>query len=110
MNDLEISKALALAIGWKLVTITRGIDPLAVVHTGNPRDNVKSGGLWFYGYRIFDYRDWAVAGPIAEKYECFPGKNGTAGWWMANTPNGWSHGSGDTPQKAIALAVIGSVK
>lgn len=110
MTDLEISRALALAIGWTLVTTTRSNDPPAVVHTGNHHDRVKSGGIWINGYRIFDYRDWAVIGPIAERYDCFPGKNGTAGWWMANTPNGWSHGSGDTPQKAIALAVIGGVK
>ena len=98
MTDLEISKALALAIGW----------PASKIHTH----------LYGTGYavsiiqpdmeavlRIFDYRDWNVIGPIAEKYNCFPTKMGY-GLWDASIAFGTIYGA-DTPQKAIALAVIG---
>lgn len=99
MTDLEISKALALAIGW----------PAPKIHTH----------LYGTGYavsiiqpdmeavlRIFDYRDWNVIGPIAEKYNCFPTKMGY-GLWDASIAFGTIYGA-DTPQKAIALAVIGA--
>jgi len=91
MTDLEINKALALAIGWQRVMI---IDNMVHVFTN--------------GYaRVFDYRDWAVAGPIAERYGCFPSRySGTDG-------GGWFSDAGQrvycpskTTQKAIALAVI----
>ena len=101
MTDLEISKALALAIGW----------PASKIHTQ----------LYGTGYaisiiqpdmeavlRIFDYRDWNVIGPIAEKYNCFPTKMGY-GLWDASIAFGTIYGA-DTPQKAIALAVIGAEK
>ena len=101
MTDLEISKALALAIGW----------PASKIHTH----------LYGTGYavsiiqpdmeavlRIFDYRDWNVIGPIAEKYNCFPTKMGY-GLWDASIAFGTIYGA-DTPQKAIALAVIGAKK
>jgi hypothetical protein len=101
MTDLEISKALALAIGW----------PAPKIHTH----------LYGTGYavsiiqpdmeavlRIFDYRDWNVIGPIAERYDCFPIHLRDV--W--NSRFMW-RGTGviaDTPQKAIALAVIGAKK
>ena len=100
-SDLEISKALALAIGW----------PASKIHTH----------LYGTGYavsiiqpdmeavlRIFDYRDWNVIGPIAERYDCFPIHLRDV--W--NSRFMW-RGTGviaDTPQKAIALAVIGAKK
>ena len=99
LSDLEISKALALTIGW----------PAPKIHTH----------LYGTGYavsiiqpdresalRIFDYRDWNVIGPIAEKYNCFPTKMGY-GLWDASIAFGTIYGA-DTPQKAIALAVIGA--
>jgi hypothetical protein len=58
--------------------------------------------------RIFDYRDWNVIGPIAERYDCFPIHLRDV--W--NSRFMW-RGTGviaDTPQKAIALAVIGAKK
>ena len=97
MTDLEISKALALAIGW----------PASKIHTH----------LYGTGYavsiiqpdmeavlRIFDYRDWNVIGPIAERYDCFPYQNYEEQW-----ATGWGDAVADTPQKAIALAVIGAL-
>lgn len=101
MTEIEISKALALAIGW----------PAPKIHTH----------LYGTGYavsiiqpdmeavlRIFDYRDWNVIGPIAERYDCFPIHLRDV--W--NSRFMW-RGTGviaDTPQKAIALAVIGAKK
>jgi hypothetical protein len=100
-SDLEISKALALAIGWK---------PEQIVHhtfgIGNSEMefiNVLVEGL-NYG-RSFDYRDWNVIGPIAEKYKCFPIR--FDGAWCSDSIR-WIHA--DTPQKAIALAVIEGAK
>lgn len=96
MTDLEVSKALALAIGW----------PASKIHTH----------LYGTGYavsiiqpdmeavlRIFDYRDWNVISPIAERYDCFPYRNYEEQW-----ATGWGDAVADTPQMAIALAVIGA--
>lgn len=93
LSDLEISKALAIAVGWKRML-------------PNPEaDGLKQCWVWTGdSWRVFDYRDWNVIGPIAEKYECFPIRTKT-GEWFANIfdCNGFY---ADTPQKAIALAVI----
>ena len=99
MTDLEISKALALAIGW----------PASKIHTH----------LYGTGYavsiiqpdmeavlRIFDYRDWNVIAPIAERYDCFPFRKKNTWWSWSSVTNVTA--SADTPQKAIALAVIGA--
>jgi hypothetical protein len=91
MTDLEISKALALAIGW---------DDLWVDKHGQLWVGLKSEELH---EGIFDYRDWNVIGPIAERYDAFPYKTVSMGW--ASNFN-----YADTPQKAIALAVIGAKK
>jgi len=89
MTDLEISRALALAIGW---------DDVEVFMWG-VMVKTSTSGIW----RDFDYRDWRVTAPIAERYDQFPRLiNGM--WW---TPHGTN---ADTPQKAIAMAVIGSKK
>lgn len=93
MTDLEISKALALAIGWRE-------DQMKLDDRGWLR-------VWFFSWCVFDYRDWNVIGPIAEKYEMFPHKSDTQGWWF---PHKHNTVFADTPQKAIALAVIGAKK
>jgi hypothetical protein len=111
MNDLEISKALALAIGWEdcnidpdVITIRNAYKPKPELHCWD-----KSQGLW----REFSYTDWNVIGPIAAKYNCFPlrvfGNDGND--WRVQ----WVLGTyvclyADTPQKAIALAVIQGAK
>ena len=94
MTDLEISKALALAIGW---------DDLWVDKHGQLWVGLKSEELH---EGIFNYRDWAVIGPIAERYDCFPQLYGDE--WCA--PFHPPEHTADTPQKAIALAVIGAKK
>jgi hypothetical protein len=105
MTDLEISKALALAIGWGRVQV---IGDNVLVYTGNPYDKVWYSGShsWVYNNRIFDYRDWAAIGPIAERYNCFPTAMGY-GLWSSRIGNGTIYDA-ETPQKAIAMAVIGA--
>jgi len=92
LSDLEISRRLALAIGWNNVS----------THNGSCYVYEPS---MFVG-RAFDYRDEVVAFRVAERFDCFPIKLGKR--WCSfirqygNTIQGFS----DTPQKAIALAVI----
>ena len=101
MTDLEISKALALAIGFDehFTHVSKKADKLYVVW----RNSAVSTSSYF---RPFDYRDWNVIGPIAEKYklsvdfgDCVVWRDGLGMYWY-----------GETPQKSIALAVINGVK
>ena len=107
MTDIEIDRALALAIGWKQTYLSsQGI----CVHTGRYFDRVKSDGRFRFGMRLFSHRDWNVIGPIAEKYDCFPLRlRGRA--WEAISRGKYKlrFFNADTPQKAIALAVIGAL-
>jgi hypothetical protein len=106
MTDLEISKALALAIGWDDVFITAS---KCLVGTQDElRNKVKINSYWLHGVRTFDYRDWNVIGPIAAKYDCFPWK--VADSWLSRYQWRGCGVRADTPQKAIALAVIGGLK
>jgi hypothetical protein len=98
MTDIEIDKALALAIGYKLFDVKFHDDMWAVV---------VYNGSW----RVFSHRDWNVIGPIAERYDCFPLRlRGRA--WEAISRSKYKLGffNADTPQRAIALAVIGATK
>lgn len=100
MTDLEINKALALAIGW----------PRKDVLTHEPYSTEVR--VWFEReWMPFDYQDWATISPIAERYGAFPMRSCEPGQWLATFDG---HGMGvvyaDTPQKAIALAVIGARK
>ena len=96
MTDLEISKALALAIGWtEKHIVVNALDNYIRCYR-NERQ---------WSWQKFDYRDWTVIGPIAEKYNKFPIKM-TSGVWITDLGQVGT----DTPQKAIALAVIGAKK
>ena len=99
MTDLEISKALALAIGY----------PRSYVNVLGEPEQVWVQTLKGYAWsiRVFDYRDWSVIGPIAEKYNCFPRKSRTKYGWRTEAVGYEVYA--DTPQKAIAIAVIGSL-
>ena len=97
MTDLEISKALALAIGWTMANVL----------PDRMQPNLQQCWVWTGGnWRLFDYRDWNVIGQIAERYNCFPDKD-MYGIWIGGK---YPYVQADTPQKAIALAVIGSKK
>ena len=98
MTDLEFSKALALAIGWKPEQI---IEYEGQEYIGLPVVIVCP------AIKLFSYKFWNVIGPIAEKYDCFPGKAWRGGWYAGV---GLAQAFADTPQEAIALAVIGELK
>lgn len=106
--DMEISKKLALAIGYRpehvrvsLVGTIHVFRPRSEAHlVGNPA--LKSAILW----GTFDYRWWDVIGPIAEKFDCFPIRFDATRWEVYN--GGVIHA--DIPQRAIALAVIQGVR
>lgn len=106
MTDLEIDRALALAIGWQQTYLSsQGI----CVYTGRYFDRVKSDGRWRDGMRLFSHRDWNVIGPIAARYNAFPMED-CLGQWFASIGIHGRNVTADKPQKAIALAVIGAKK
>lgn len=94
-SDAEISRRLALAIGWPEEAFYKGGDgsfvALALLHS--------SGCSW----KDFDYRDPAVIWPIAERFKCFPEYAG--GEWWSGSQFG-PDATADTAAKAVALAVI----
>lgn len=95
MTNNEISRRLALAIGWESWQVG---------------DDDASGAVWICTepesttgparFMVFDYRDPAVIWPIAERFNLFP-KLLTPWSWFAGLS-----GSTDTAAKAVALAVI----
>jgi hypothetical protein len=101
VTDLEISKALALAIGWTEDKMFVDNEGCLSLDTGAGWDRVR--------IFDFDYRDWNVIAPIAQRYNCFPQTH-----WQGAPYDGWLAGEfgrpADTPQKAIALTVIGAKK
>lgn len=113
MTDAEISRRLALAIGWESDQMTEYMGSLYVADW--PRKDNRKTVLLRSGcyppplspWDKFDYRDPAVIWPIAEAYNCFPEK------YRANRYPGadeilWSAKGvvSDTAAKAVALAVI----
>ena len=88
MNDLELNRKLALAIGYQPKHLNGGTAQQWVLHNNM--------------LKCFDYRDWKVIGPIAAKYDCFPYK--WNGFWESMGTDTYVYA--DTPQAAIALAVI----
>lgn len=100
MTDLEISKALALAIGWDehRVGVHDGEMHIWRVHGG--RDSMPD-------VAKFDYRDWNVIGPIAERFGMTVDFSSSS-VLVDEIGDSWLYA--DTPQKAIALAVIGGAK
>ena len=95
MTDIAIDKALALAIGWRKTC--ESTKTFWVVEDSGNR-------------RVFSHRDWNVIGPIAARYNAFPIQS-TKKTWSACVGDGNSKWVDhiDTPQKAIALAVIGGL-
>lgn len=101
MTELEIDKALALAIGWKEHTVvTLHLSSKVLVRFGVTEEFPN-------GWRVFSHKDWNVIGPIAARFNCFPFEDAFGRWFSDVGTNGKKVGS-YTPQKAIALAVIGA--
>lgn len=102
MTDQQISRSLALAIGWRVALI--GTDSDDKEYT-----IVRDGKQW----RLFDFSDPAVIWPIAERYNRFPyalryRSGAFTGKWNILT-DGVDY-SADSAAKAVALAVIGRGK
>lgn len=104
MTSIEISKALALAIGYlpeHVKTYTNGVmvyRPYSALMLAHPT-------AYEHGWYSFSAEDWAVIGPIGERYNCFPKKHGKV--WIAHC--GRSSVGGGSPQEVIAKAVISGV-
>ena len=97
MNDQTINRKLARAIQYAHQQMKFMSDgSMIVMHTP---------GMW----HKFSYMDWRVIGPIAQRYDCFPRRIHPADQplykWSCAVP-GAIFAHADTPQKAIALAVI----
>ena len=96
MTDLEIDRSLALAIGWRKTC--ESTKTFWVVEDSGNR-------------RVFTHKDWNVIGPIAARYDCFPFRlRGVAWEAISRGKYKLAFFNADTPQKAIALAVIGALK
>jgi hypothetical protein len=102
MTDIEIDKALALAIGHEAACVN-------VLGKDTPQVWVQVDPRFEWAIRVFDHRDWNVIGPIAARYDCFPIEDAFGRWFSEISTQG-KYVSADTPQKAIALAVIGAKK
>lgn len=110
LNDVELSYKLATAIGWRVGESTCGETPdhdVAILDVNANRQPYCA--VWFGDeWRKFDYRDPAVIWPIAAKFDCFPRLHSGRydGRWEAYLEgSGWFYE--DTPEKAVAFAVIG---
>ena len=118
MTDLETSKALALAIGYLPEHVrTYGVNSVNFNNGEGVIQVFRHDG--FYGveridcnhlWNIFDYRDWNVIGPIAQKYDCFPAFAAENGWCAQLSDGVYTPHYADTPQTAIAFAVIRGAK
>ena len=104
MTDIEIDLALAFAIGWPSYWVvthrTAGVQ-IWVQKESAPYD---------WGWRAFSHKDWNVISPIAERYDCFPLKTSTDEWGASINSTPWDRVYVDTPQRAIAMAVIQGAK
>lgn len=101
MTDLEINRRLALAIGWK-ASDGRIVDGIVEVRWGTEWMLSKGYFVW----NEFDYRSADVIWPIAKRYNMFPQMIGES--WIVW--NGEKSLIADSPEKAVALAVIESQK
>lgn len=103
MDDAEISRRLALAIGYKPKAALRNLaGGISVLRDASPQ------GYAVRGWYRFDYRDGETIWPIAERFDCFPtlwdgeGPEAWGAWCDAQTRFIYA----DTAAKAVALAVI----
>ena len=93
MTDAQISKALALAIGWKESDI---IDYAGQDYVGI-RTKIVTPCI-----RFFSYKFPTVIWPVAERFDYFPRKDQYQWWFAGKYPYTYA----ETAAKAVALAVI----
>lgn len=103
MTDAQISRKLALAIGYRPEDVRTAPDAVKVVEVNRP---CIYGDSW---YR-FDYDSPDVIWAVAERFDCFPYLLTRDGTWRAvfKDRDGlyMTEAQADTAAKAVALAVI----
>ena len=97
-DHADISRRLALAIGWPEHKLySEGDGSFCSINTSD-MPPIK---IW----RDFDYRDPVIAWMVAERFNCFPILSAAGLEWFACT--GGRHGVwADTAALAVAMAVI----
>jgi hypothetical protein len=96
----EISRRLALAIGWEDWQVQASPDGTKVFITTEPES--LSGPA---RYREFDYRAFDVIWPIAERFNCFPMQH-LSDKWDATIKQYMNGEKYETAALAVAKAVI----
>jgi len=97
-DHAEISRRLALAIGWPESKLYSEGDGSFVSINVSDMPPIK---VW----RDFDYRDPLIAWSVAERFNCFPAMVSSGTQWYAYTAGAkttWA----DTAALAVAMAVI----
>ena len=97
-DHAEISRRLALAIGWPESKLYSEGDGSFVSINISDMPPIR---LWW----DFDYRAFDVIWPIAERFNCFPSQASYGTEWVAYTAGAkttWA----DTAALAVAMAVI----
>lgn len=107
MTDAEISRRLALAIGWEESDI--------IDYPGQDYVGIRT-SIVTTCVRLFSFKFPTVIWPIAERLDCFPEKMRSGGLWAAPVFDAKANGRppypmlrweySDTAAKAVALAVI----
>lgn len=113
MTDYQISKALALAIGYTESRIGKDGMPDPDVIVFEPNTQYARVAVWISldeGWRTFDYRDPTVIWPIAERYNAFPFQLENGIWYAQPGFDNILECEADTAAKAVALAVIAGAK
>lgn len=97
MTDAEISRQLAIAIGWPESSLYNEGDGSFCAINISEQPFIER-------WRDFDYRDPAVIWPIAERYDAFPAVIGVE--WDVYIPATQTFVRAGTAARAVALAVI----
>jgi len=100
-DHAEISRRLALAIGWPEHKLYSEGDGSFVSINISDMPPIK---IW----RDFDYRAFDVIWPIAERFNCFPRTDSIGIQWYSYTQRAETTTLADTAALAVAMAVIKS--
>ena len=112
-DHADISRRLALAIGWEPDQSKHHMESFYVADW--PRKDNRATVLQrqdcypvpFLPWKRFDYRDPAVIWPIAERFNCFPEKAwGSSHWCVERFEPIYQFTQTYTAALAVALAVI----
>lgn len=104
MNDFdhaEISRRLALAIGWRDDQIFNDHDGSYTSINLSHRPSIQT-------WKDFDYRDPLIIWPIAERFKCFPFYMATTETWAVSSGQWLAHDDQSTAALAVAMAIIKS--